>query len=92
MSRNGPSRADWFGMVSAGVLLGGTLSLAVSAWVAQLPLGSSPSVQVQLTMWSVPAVWMSVLSLVFAAGSARRAWAGLLLANLVVGLPALLLS
>ena len=79
--------SDWVWKTLAGVLLGPSLALVSSALLAmaieRIP-GTSPSVAAQLTMWSVPPVWMAVLSGAFAFQTGARAWLWLGLANVAL--------
>lgn len=75
---------DWFGKASAAVVLGFTLSLALTCsfefWFTS---GDSyVSAQGQIAMWLMAPIWCAVLSLCFLFRSPRRAWLWLGLANL----------
>lgn len=69
-----PIRPDWLSKTLAGLLLGFALALAASAWLAMLLAGLPISERGQLAMWSVPPVWLGVLSGVYFFASGGRAW------------------
>lgn len=69
-----PIRRDWLSKTLAGLLLGLVLAFAASAWLATLLSGLPISERGQLAMWSVPPVWLGVLSGVYFFASGGRAW------------------
>ncbi|MCP5471938.1 MAG: hypothetical protein H7A18_07675 [Sinobacteraceae bacterium] len=73
----------WFGKTSAGVLLGYTLSLALSGVIAGLTRGGfeGGSGKIQFIMWMVAPLWAGVLGFVFLFRDSRSAWLWLALAN-----------
>jgi hypothetical protein len=79
------SSRDWFGKMSAAVVLGLTLSLALTCSFAVL-LSDGDSyftAQGQIAMWLVAPIWSGVLGFCFLFRSGARAWGWLALANLV---------
>jgi hypothetical protein len=76
---------DWFGKVSAAVVLGFTLTLALTCtFAALLARGDAYfSPQGQMAMWLVSPIWCLILSFCFLFRSAARAWAWLAAANVV---------
>ena len=77
---------DWFGKVSAGLLLGFVLSLGLCGWFAAFGPGSISfmSAQGQVTMWLMSPLWVGILSFCFLFRSGPVAWVWLSLANLGV--------
>ena len=79
------SSKAWFGKVSAAIVLGFALSIALTSTVSALfskgdGYFTAPG---QLAMWLVSPIWCLILGLCFLFRSAARAWAMLALANLV---------
>lgn len=74
---------DWFGKASAAVVLGFTLTLALTCTFAVLfSRGDSYfTPQGQMAMWLVSPIWALILSFCFLFRSGARAWAWLALAN-----------
>ncbi len=77
---------DWFGKVSAGVLLGFALALGVSGLLPTLGIGSLSFLKTsgQFMMWLISPVWATVISLCFMFSSGLRAWLWLGAANIAV--------
>ena len=74
----------WFGKTLAGVVLGYTLSIALSGVFAWLTPGAlAGSGKIQFTMWVVAPVWATVLGFVYLFRDSLRAWLWLGLANAV---------
>lgn len=78
-----PVRPDWTSKTLAGLLLGLALSLAVSGLLAWVLADLPPAVSGQLVMWSVPPVWLGILSGVYFFANGLRAWLWLGGANLL---------
>lgn len=79
------SPTNWFGKASAGLLLGFSLSLALSgllAWLVPGPLQPFNGKH-QLAMWSIGLFWNLVLAACFLFRDGKRAWLWLGLANVV---------
>lgn len=76
---------NWFGKVSAAVVLGFTLTLALTCTFAVLfSRGDSYfTAQGQMAMWLVSPIWCLILSLCFLFRSGARAWGWLAVANVV---------
>lgn len=76
---------DWFGKVSATVVLGFTLSLALTcAFEAMFSSGDAYfSAQGQIAMWLMAPIWCALLSFCFLFRSTARAWSWLAVANLL---------
>ncbi len=76
---------SWFGKVSAAVVLGFALSIALTCtFSAIFSKGDDHfTAQGQLAMWLVSPIWCLILGLCFLFRSTARAWAALALANLV---------
>lgn len=76
---------DWFGKASAAVVLGFTLTLALTCTFAALfSKGDSYfSAQGQMAMWLVSPIWCLILSFCFLFRSTARAWAWLAAANIL---------
>lgn len=78
-----PIQRDWWAKSIAGTLLGFTLGILASGLLVRfgpaLPLANTA----QLAMWTVPPVWMAVLSLCFLFQTGLRAWVWLLAINLL---------
>ncbi len=72
--KRAPIRPDWLAKTLAGLVLGLVLALLASALLAALLAGLPISERGQLAMWSVPPVWMGVLSGVYFFSSGLRAW------------------
>jgi len=69
-----------------GAVLGLPLALLLSGCLnLMLGLGQDPA-QYQLVMWSVPPVWVAVISLSFLAPDRKSCWLWLLLANAAAAL------
>ncbi len=75
----------WFGRASAGLLLGFTFAVGVSAWISWFGPGGleAGSGKVQFVMWIVAPLWVTVLSTSFLFHSGKRAWTKLGLLNLL---------
>ena len=75
---------DWFGKVSAALLPGFTLSLALTCTFATLFSKGDAffTAQGQIAMWLMAPIWCALLSLCFLFRSTARAWAWLATANL----------
>lgn len=76
---------DWFGKVSAAVILGFPLALALTCGFQALfsrgdAYFSAPG---QMAMWLMAPIWCALLSLCFLFRSTVRAWAWLAAANLI---------
>lgn len=76
---------DWFGKVSAAVVPGFTLSLALTCMFEALFSSGDAyfSAQGQIAMWLMAPVWCAFLSLCFLFRSTARAWGWLAAANLI---------
>lgn len=74
----------WFGKTSAGVVLGYTLSVALSGVIAGLTPGGfgGGSGKIQFNMWMIAPLWASVLGFVYLFRDSLRAWLWLALANM----------
>jgi len=77
--------SNWFGKVSAAVVLGFTLTLALTCTFAVLfSRGDSYfTAQGQIAMWLVSPIWCLILSLCFLFRSGARAWSWLAVANVI---------
>lgn len=75
----------WFGKTSAGVVLGYTLSIALSGVMAGLTPGGfgGGAGKIQFNMWMIAPLWASVLGFVYLFRDSLRAWLWLGLANVV---------
>lgn len=75
----------WFGKVSAAVVLGFTLTIALTCTFAKIfSHGDSYfTAQGQMAMWLVSPIWCLILSFCFLFHSGARAWGWLALANVV---------
>jgi hypothetical protein len=78
------SSRDWFGKLSAALVLGFTLALALTcAFQTLFSRGDAHfSPQGQIAMWLMSPIWCALLSLCFFFRSTARAWAWLVVANL----------
>ncbi|THF65106.1 hypothetical protein [Pseudothauera rhizosphaerae] len=74
-------RRDWWSKTLAGALLGLSLAFACSGLLALALAGLPMGIRGQLAMWSLPPVWLGVLSGVYFFHSGLRAWAWLGAAN-----------
>ncbi len=85
MSGTGLTSRNWLGKVSAALVLGFTLALALTCtFSAVFSRGDSYfTPQGQLAMWLVSPIWCLVLGLCFLFRSGPRAWAWLGLANAI---------
>lgn len=72
--RDSSIQRDWWSKTLAGLLLGLALALGFSALFAGLATDMPLPIRAQLTMWSVPPVWLTVLASVFFFSSGKRAW------------------
>lgn len=79
------SSRDWFGKASAALVLGFTLTLALTcAFQAYFSRGDAYfSAQGQMAMWLMAPIWCALLSLCFLFRSTARAWGWLAAANLI---------
>ncbi len=79
----GLDKQPWLGKAAAGLVLGFGLALAISGLYSHLSPGPvvGDSAKIQLTMWSVPPVWILVMSFCFLFHTSKRAWLCLGLAN-----------
>ena len=79
------SSKGWLGKVSAGVILGFTLALALGGiFVWWTPGGlMAGSGKTQFAMWLVAPVWAGIASLCFLFRCGWRAWGWLALANAI---------
>lgn len=84
MSRAELTSRDWFGKVSAAVVLGFTLALALTcAFGAALSEGDGYfTAQGQVAMWLTAPLWCLVLGFCFFFRSGAQAWGWLASANL----------
>src|SRR3546814_2879803 len=78
------SSRDWFGKLSAALVLGFTLALALTcAFQTLFSRGDAYfNPQGQIAMWLMSPIWCALLSLCFFFRSPARAWAWLVVANL----------
>lgn len=85
MSRGELSSRDWFGKVSAAVVLGFTLAIALTCTFAAIfSHGDSYfTPQGQMAMWLTSPIWCLILGLCFLFRSGARAWSWLAAANLL---------
>jgi len=85
MSHGELTSRDWFGKTSAAVVLGFTLTLALTClFGAVFAKGDAYfSPQGQMAMWLFSPVWCLILSLCFLFRSGARAWAWLAAANIL---------
>lgn len=92
MSPSEYTSSNWFGKASAGLVLGFGLALALSALFAILMPGIGGG-KLQVTMWIVSPMWVTILSFCFLFRNGRAAWGWLGLANgIAFGLLAVLQS
>lgn len=84
MSNGELTSQGWFGKVSAAVVLGFALTIALtSTFAALFSTGDSYfTAQGQMAMWLVAPIWCAILSFCFFFQSGARAWFWLALANL----------
>ncbi|MGD2117421.1 MAG: hypothetical protein PVG66_03615 [Chromatiales bacterium] len=75
---------DWLSKSLAGSLLGFLLGLGCSGLFMLMGPEMMANVKVQLAMWLVAPVWLTVLSMTFLFRDGRQAWIWLALANLLV--------
>jgi len=74
----------WLGKTLAAVVLGYTLSMALSGVIALLtPGGLDGEGKVQFNMWMIAPLWAGVLGFVHLFRDSRRAWLWLGVANVV---------
>ncbi|MBK6707927.1 MAG: hypothetical protein IPG54_10800 [Sphingomonadales bacterium] len=80
---------NWFGKVSAGLILGFLLALGASGLFRTLGGVDEAffSTRGQFSMWMMAPVWALVVSLVFLFRTSLRAWGWLALANVVLWIP-----
>lgn len=85
MSADKLTSKDWFGKVSAALVLGFTLAIALTCTFSKLfSTGDSYfTAQGQMAMWLASPIWCLILGLCFLFRSTARAWAVLGAANLV---------
>lgn len=85
MSSGELTSRDWLGKASAAVVLGFTLTLALTCSFGVLfSRGDSYfTAQGQMAMWLVSPIWCLILGLCFLFRSSARAWGWLAAANLV---------
>jgi len=85
VNRGHRSPRDWLGIMSAALLLGFPLALALSGLLLTLTPGGFHAFDAkhQLGMWSIGLFWNLILALSVLFPNGRRAWAGLLLATLL---------
>ena len=78
------SSRDWFGKLSAALVLGFALSLALTCTFEALFSDGDAffSAQGQIAMWLMSPIWCALLSFCFLFRSAARAWGWLAVANL----------
>ena len=76
---------NWFGKVSAAVVLGFALSIGIIGLVGQLTAGGLPGEadKVQFTMWMTSPIWIVFLGSCFLFRTGLRAWLWLGAANIV---------
>lgn len=76
---------DWFGKVSAALVPGFALSLALSCTFGALFSRGDAffSAQGQIAMWLMAPIWSALLSLCFLFRSTARAWTWMAKANLL---------
>lgn len=84
-TKPGAIQRDWVSKTFAGVLLGLFLAFLCSAIFARLAGGLPPPVKVQLTMWMVTPIWLTVLGSCYLFENGKRAWLWLGAANLLLG-------
>ncbi|MFC7050449.1 hypothetical protein [Emcibacter nanhaiensis] len=79
------SSGNWFGKVSAAVILGFLLSIGLTGLVGQITVGGLPgdANKVQFTMWMTAPIWIALLGSCFLFRTGLRAWLGLGAANVV---------
>lgn len=75
---------DWLSKTLAGVVLGLIIALECSALYARTALDVPPPIRMQLTMWVVMPVWLSILSGCYLFKNGRRAWLWLVAASVVL--------
>ena len=74
----------WLGKTMAAVVLGYTLSVALSGVIAWLtPGGIDGGGKIQFNMWMIAPLWATVLGFVYLFRDSLRAWLWLGLANAV---------
>lgn len=86
MSSHQFTSRDWFGKVSAALISGFALSIALTVLFCEL-VGVKDSffdARGQMAMWAVAPIWVGLLSFCFLFRSGMQAWAWLLGANLLV--------
>lgn len=85
MSRQELTSRNWFGKVSAAIVLGFTLTMALtSIFNALLSKGDSYfTPQGQMAMWLCSPIWCLILSFCFFFQSTARAWTWLFAGNVV---------
>lgn len=78
------SSRDWFGKLSAALILGFGVTLALTCIFSMLFASGDPyfSAQGQIAMWLMAPIWCALLGFCFLFRSAARAWTWLGLANL----------
>lgn len=76
-------RPDWLTKTLAGVILGLSLSLALTGLYSLAAAGVHLSQRAQLAMWSTWPMWVAALAGSYAFRSGARAWAWLGAANLL---------
>ncbi len=76
-----PIQADWLSKTLAGLLLGFTFALGASGLMSLALHGLKANVRVQLVMWMVAPIWLTILAGCYGLRSGKRAWAYLGLAN-----------
>lgn len=74
--RHTPVRPDWISKTLAGGVAGLTLAVALLGLFAWLgPGGIDAPDKVQVVMWLVPPLWMTIFSLTYLFRSGLQAWA-----------------
>lgn len=67
---------DWFGKVSAGLILGFLLSVGITGLIVKFGIGNVHvfSIQGQFLMWILSPIWVVTFSLCFLYESTIKAW------------------
>lgn len=85
MTRQELTSRDWFGKLSAALVLGFTLAVALTCAFEALFSGGNAyfSAQGQIAMWLISPIWCALLSFCFLFRSTARAWTWLAVANVL---------
>lgn len=75
---------DWIGKFLAGSILGFVIAICISQLFMSLPLKIMLTFKVQIAMWLVAPIWMSILGFCFLFKSGASAWQYLSIISLIL--------